>query len=333
MRPTVLNTTLKSMFTHRRPVLVEGSPGLGKTQVIQAAAREVFGDDGFIQFHAPTMNPEDWAMPCPTADRSAVKFLPNDRFPLVGTDAPEHGVLLIDEAPQADNAIQKSVANLIQEREVYGHKLKAGWSVVMTGNRASDRAGANRILSHLRNRVTTIEFEPSLDDWCSWALDNNVRTEVIAFIRFKPGLLNDFNPQLDINPTPRAWAEGVSPLIDAVPAEAEFEVIKGAVGEGAASEFKGFLSIFRKLPNPDVVLMNPDTHEVPTEASVRFALSGAMAHRASVDNFDAVMTFMKRMPEEFTVLAVLDSIRRKPEIQGTKAFLQWAAKEGSKILI
>ena len=176
MRPSLLRTTLMSCFAMCRPVMIEGSTGLGKTQLAQSAAIEVFGSpDNVIQFHTPTMNPEDWAMPAPNAERTLLKFLINDRFPVEGTDTPDEGALILDEAASAENAIQKAIANLIQEREVYGRKLKKGWSIVLTGNRVSDRAGANRVLSHLRHRFTTIEFEPTLDDWTNWALASGPR--------------------------------------------------------------------------------------------------------------------------------------------------------------
>ena len=331
MRPTTLATTLNTFHKLNRPVMIEGSPGLGKTQIVAQSAKDM--GIAFYHFHAPTMQPEDFAIPAPNASRTAIDFLINSRFPVEGSDHPDEGRILIDEAPQGDNSIQKTIANLVQEREIYGRKLKPGWSIAMTGNRSQDRAGANRILSHLRNRVTTLEFEASLDDWCNWALDHDVRPELISFVRFKPGLLNDFDPQRDINPTPRAWAEGVSPIIDNVPAEAEFEVIKGAVGEGAAAEFVGFLKIARKLPNIDVLLMQPDKADVPTEPSVRYAIAGAIAHRASEDNFDRVMTYARRLPPDFTVLTVLDSIRKCPDVQNTKAFTDWAIKDGAKVLI
>lgn len=331
MRPTTLVNTLKTFTALRRPCMIEGGPGLGKTQLAKQVAIEQ--NMAFYHFHAPTMQPEDFAIPAPNADRSAIDFLINSRFPIEGSNHPDEGIILIDEAPQGDNSIQKTIANLVQEREVYGRKLKAGWTIFMTGNRVSDRAGANRVLSHLRNRVTTLEFEPSLDDWCNWALDNGIRPELISFIRFKPGMLNDFDPQRDINPTPRAWAEGVSPIIDNVPAEAEFEVIKGAVGEGAAAEFVGFLKIARKLPNIDALLMQPDKADVPTEPSVRYAIAGAIAHRATEDNFERVMTYARRLPAEFTVLTVLDSIRKCPGIQNTRAFTDWAIKDGEKVLL
>ena len=46
-------------------------------------------------------------------------------------------------------------------------------------------------------------------------------------------LLHDFDPQRDVNATPRSWVEGVSDVIGVVPADAEYECFKGAVGEGA----------------------------------------------------------------------------------------------------
>jgi hypothetical protein len=331
MRPTVLADTLEAMIALRRPVLIEGSPGLGKTAIPKQVAAKL--GLGVVLFHAPTMQPEDVAIPAANADKTALEFLPNSRFPLEGSEYPDEGVIVVDEMPQAEMSVQKSMAHLIQERDIHGRRLKPGWSIIATGNRAADRAGANRILSHLRNRVTTLEFEPQLDDWCNWALDNEIRSEIISFVRFKPGMLNDFDPQRDLNPTPRAWSEGVSPVIDNVPEAGEFEVIKGAVGEGAAAEFVGFLKICRKLPNPDTIIMNPDKAKVPDEASVRYALAGALAHRASEDNFEAIMTFAKRMPPEFTVLTVLDAVRKTPAVQNTKAFAQWAVNEGAKVLI
>jgi len=44
------------------------------------------------------------------------------------------------------------------------------------------------------------------------------------------------------------------------------------------------------------------------------------------------MIFSKRMPPEFTVIIVKDAIKRDKKISETKAFTQWALKEGAAIL-
>ena len=196
--------------------------------------------------------------------------------------------------------------------------------VVSTGNRQSYRAGANRVLSHLRNRETVYELETHLDDWRGWAIDNNVQPVVISFIGFRTALLHDFDPQRDVNPSPRAWVEGVSDMIGVVPPEAEFETFKGAVGEGCAAEFTGFLKIERKLPNPDTIIQSPMSVAVPDDPATCYALTGALGERATVDNFGNIVKFAERMSPEFSVLCVSYASRKNPDLASHEAFTKWA---------
>lgn len=315
----------------KRPLHVESSPGVGKTQIAAQVAASL--GIGFKAIHAPLLQPEDYGFPVISADRSDVSFIVSkDKFPVVGSNCPDHGILLIDEMSQADNSAQKILANLLQEREIHGQRLKDGWTIVTTGNRTTDRAGANRILSHLGNRVTRIPLEASLDDWTNWALAHDIKTEVVAFIRFRPELLNEFDSQREVNPTPRAWSEGVSAALGVVEASMEFLVFSGDVGEGAAAEFCAFLKIFRKLPSPDAILVNPKGIEVPNDPATLYALCGALAHRTTADNFGRVMTYVSRMQPEFSVLFIRDAIKRCPAIQSSADFISWASGPGAKLL-
>ena len=268
-----------------------------------------------------------------SADRQAINFVVPDIFPMVGTDCAEEGILVLDEVSQAATGQQKICANLVRERNIHGHYLKEGWDVISTGNRTQDRAGANRLLSHFSDRATTLEFDVDATDWMRWAMDHGIREEVMAFINFRPGRLSDFDPARPKNATPRGWAERVSPVIGNVPKAAEFECFKGAVGEGAAAEFSGFLDIYRKLPNPDAVLMDPERAPVPEDGATLYAISGAVSYRATVDNFDRVMIYANRLPVEFTVLTVRDAVRKDPMVVNTRAFMDWAATKGADVLM
>lgn len=324
MRATLLKETLKALVKLGRTVIVEGPPGGGKTTLIGEVAREL--DIHYIERHLPTMPAED--MGVPMIDQPVLYYKIPDWFPAKGGkyDDGRGGILCIDDRNQANADLQKIMANIQQARNLHGVPLADGWTVVSTGNRQSDRAGANRVLSHLRNRETVLELETHLDDSTSWMIDHDVAPEVVAFIRFRPNLLHDFDPQRDVNPTPRSWVEGVSAVLGNVPSEAEYECFKGAIGEGAAAEFLGFLRIYRKLPNPDAILLNPDTADVPTDPATLYALSGAIAERASTSNMDRVVTYVSRMPAEFSVLAISYAIRKKPELANTQAFTNWAVK-------
>lgn len=321
MRASLLKETIKSLFPIQRTICIEGSPGGGKTTIVQQAAEEL--GVPCIERHMPTMLVEDFGILFPETGSDMLHYKLPEWFPVKGK-APERGILLFDDRNQAGPDLQKVLANICQARNLHGVSMPDGWQVISTGNRQSDRAGANRVLSHLRNRETAYELETHLDDWTVWAIDNNVKSEVVSFIRFRPNLLHDFDPQRDQNATPRAWVEGVSDVLGTVPAEAEFESFKGAVGEGAAAEFVGFVRIFRKLPNPDAILLNPSTSDVPSDPATLYALSGALAQRATEGNFERVCTYSERMPPEFSVLTVSYAARRNPDLANTQAFTQWS---------
>ena len=204
--------------------------------------------------------------------------------------------------------------------------------IISTGNRQSDRAGANRILGHLGNKLTRLELVVSLDDWTQWALQNEVSPEVIAFIRFRPELLTNYSPAQEINATPRAWVHGISAQLGLVPKELEFETFKGDVGEGPASEFLAFLKIFRNLPSPDAILLDPKKSKVPTDPATLYALCGALAHKATTGNLERALVYIRRLPPEFSVLFVRDAVSRDSDLATTKAYIDWASKEGAELL-
>jgi hypothetical protein len=339
MNPTKLKNNIAARFNAgiKRPLHIVSSPGLGKTQIAKQAAKEL--GVACIVVHAPLMQPEDYGFPCISADKSNVNFIVSkEKFPLIGSDCPEKGILVIDELPQTDQSGQKILAQAIQEFEIHGKHFKPGWMIITTGNKSTDRAGASRLLSHLQNRVTEVELEASLDDWTQWALSNGVKTEVIAFIRFRPELLNQFNSQNTVNPTSRSWTEGVSAALGVIPADSEFESFKGDVGEGPAAEICGFLGIYRKLPSVDMILLNPSTTHVPAIGSdenasaTLYAICGALSNRASKDNFGTMMEYVKRIPPEFGVLFVKMAIKKSPVIQESSEFIKWVSGEGGKLL-
>lgn len=333
MKPSEFKELIKARHTAgiKRPLLVESSPGLGKTQIAAQAAKEL--KVGFKVIHAPLLQPEDYGLPVISKDKTSVDFVVSyDKFPLEGSDCEEEGIFLIDELSQADNSAQKILANLVQEREIHGKKIKEGWSIVATGNRQSDRAGANRILGHLSDRVTRHGLDASLDDWTQWALANDVKAEVIAFIRFRPELLSSYDAAHDKNATPRGWTEGVSMSLGAIPPALEFEVFRGDVGEGPASEFLAFLKIYRNLPSPDAILMDPKKSKVPTDPATLYALCGALAHKSTTGNFDRALTYIRRLPPEFSVLFMRDATGRNQDLLTTKTYIDWASKEGSDLL-
>jgi len=64
MRATLLKETIKSLFPIQRTICIEGSPGGGKTTIVQQVAEEL--GVPCIERHMPTMLVEDFGILFPS---------------------------------------------------------------------------------------------------------------------------------------------------------------------------------------------------------------------------------------------------------------------------
>ncbi len=348
----LLKETIKKWYPVRRAICVEGSPGTGKTTVCREAADEINAEMqaaagtterlfGYQELHMPTKVVEDFGIPklvkVEGTDLELLTFSTPDWFPAEGRkDVPDCGLLCLDDRTQANTDLQKVIANIIQARTLHGTKMKAGWMVISTGNRQSDRAGAVRTLSHLRNRETVIPFAVDFDAWMEWAIKNaNLHPDVMGFLdSFKDHLIKSKDVDKDAMPTPRSWVEGVSNLIDITPPRALRSAIEGAVGMSTATAFFGWKELKDKLPTFKEIVADPEGAELPEERNLLFAICGILAHSASVDTAEPIFKYIARFKaKEFQVLAVKRAVMFCTELAATKPMKDWCADPANRKLV
>ena len=322
MKPSHITLALKS--AHRANVVpfVWGPPGIGKSAVINQYAASV--EHRLIDLRLSQLEPYDIRGLPSIADGKTVWNAPNF---LPGPDD-EPTIIFVDELNQADKQMQAAAYQLILDREVGDFKLADQHWMCAAGNRQTDRAIVNKMGSALVSRMIHLDYEMDHNDWNDWALDNDIHPIVLAFYRFRPELLYTFDPQSTEREysCPRT-AEFVSDLLKTDPdKEIEFDLIKGTVGEGVAAELHGFAQIYRNLPDPDVVLMNPQKADVPDDPATLFALCGALSRRANEENAERVVQYADRLPDEFSVVLMRDATHFDKGVQHTKAFAQWIRK-------
>ncbi len=331
MKPSIIIDNLKSLIAIRRPVFIWGPPGVGKSQVVaQTAAR--LGLD-LVDIRAVLLDPVD-LRGLPHIDGNGLtSWRPPDFLPQDG-----EGLLFLDELNAAPPLVQAACYQLVLDRRLGEYELPEGWRIVAAGNRETDRAVTHRMPSALANRFVHLNFDVDPDDWIIWAQSAGLAPEVIAFIRFRPGLLHAFDPRKDDKafPTPRSW-EFVSQIMSsrrngarAVPPHAE--VIAGTVGEGAGAEFCGYLRICQDLPDPDKLLARPETAPVPGDPATLYAICELLSKRTTKENLTQIMTYAGRLPPEFSVLLVRDAARVNSGIVHTPAFGEWAAAHADVLL-
>jgi hypothetical protein len=236
------------------------------------------------------------------------------------------GLIVLEELPQSSTHHQTWAAGFMLERKTPTFELDDEVRIIVTGNRAEDKAGAKALLTHLSNRMYEFELETSLDDWCEWAIDNDVDAMGIAFLRLRPQLLNDFDPNRAVNPTQRSWTQLFKEVPTELPTNLYMYAAEGKVGEGAAAEWVAARDLMQKMPSVDVIRMHPSNTEVPEEPAVKYAVATALSMTTTDESFDRDMVYVDRLPKEFQMVYVTDAIRLHPALIQTKTFIDWSLK-------
>lgn len=323
MKASQLISLLKTTIPARLPVLIKGAPGIGKTDCVHAAAKACGAET--VLMHPVVSDPTDFKG-LPAVVKGKAEFLPyGDLEALVAAERPT--VAFLDDLGQAPAVVQAAAMQLILARRVNGHKVSDQVVFVAATNRREDRAGVTGILEPVKSRFATIvELTVSVEDWCDWALENGVPPEVVAFVRFRPGLMADPGPataDLVNRPSPRTvthlgklYAAGLR----------DPETLGGAAGAGFGTEFVAFERIFRQLPSIDGILANPERSQTPREPAALYAVVTALATRVNRETAGRVIRYLDRLPDEFSVLGVRDALRVFPAVAGMSEFIKWSVK-------
>ncbi|HAW44956.1 MAG TPA: hypothetical protein DCW60_01205 [Sutterella sp.] len=217
--------------------------------------------------------------------------------------------------------MQNPLCRVVLDRYAGNLKLSEKLFIIATGNRLEDKSGANRISTKLANRMCVLEFESDIEDWCDWAAKNGMPKTLIQFIRFRPKLLNGFDPKRMINPTPRSWEMvGRVPVFGDDPTFALFQqAITGFVGDGAAAEYVGYMKIVNDLPDFKELLANPETYPVSGKLDIAYATSMKLidlldSEETTKAQVSAIITYIARNPPEMCAFAYAE-INRQSEVR------------------
>lgn len=341
MRPRDIAKAVNVCLDNQRPAMLWGAPGIGKSDTIAQVAQERGAELRDVRLNL--MDPTDIkGFPVPDVQAGHMAWLPASFLPPMTISKEikisakktetqrvlndSKGILFLDEINQAPPSVQAASYQLLLTGQIGDYKLPAGWSMVAAGNRESDRANAQHMPSALALRLVHLDYEINVDDWCDWALSqgDRVPVELLSFIRFRPNLLHAFDSKQRVSPNPRSWVFCGELTNSGLGREIEFDLFKGTVGEGAATEYLAHCQIFRELPSVDQILLNPDTTPISNSPAVRFAISAALANGVTKDVFGRFMQYMNRMEPEWVISFVRDAQRRNRDITTSKEFTKFA---------
>lgn len=248
------------------PILMVGSMGIGKSQIIEQVAnelaieiggldpntdlsdprnqekfREVFG---FVDLRLATQEPADLIGYPYTEDRvskltkkpyKVLRHAQPEWFPEEGT----RGVIFLDELNRAPTDVRQAVFQLVKERRLHTHKLPKGWFIVAAINPDNGNYQVESLDKAMIRRFCCIKVGTNPEIWLRWAHGAGVDENITGFVSAHDDLLvksEDFT--IEGEPTPDQYAMlSMYWKAKVIPRGLEAEVARGLIGSTASVAF------------------------------------------------------------------------------------------------
>lgn len=188
----------------------------------------------------------------------------------------------------------------------------------------------------LANRFTHYEIEAHLEDWVAWAHDSAIDSRVIAFLRFRPDLLFDYDPAHNpvAFPSPRSWeyAHRALQKFETSP-ELLLDALRACIGPAAGVEFNAFIDCMDKLPDIDAIVAGQGGY-VPAGIDLQYGVAAALVRRAvqakdtprAEDVFANILRYARSFPQREMGLMLVTDMHRSVgrPLFNLPEFSEWA---------
>jgi MoxR-like ATPase len=337
---SALLTVLRAAGRADVPVLLWGSPGTGKSALIETLGRL----DGV---HTAVVigslrEPSDLAgLPVVQPDGSVVLAPPRWAREL---EAAGGGYLFLDELSTASPAVQAAMLRVAMEKVVGDLALPAATRIVAAANPADLAAGGWELEPPTANRFLHLTHRPDLDtfadgltigfDAATAARDEvalrpgtdadraRATAQVLGFLRARPQRFDacpaDPGEAGGAWPSPRTWhhLQRVLAFLPEREDEARRLAAVGLVGEAAGLEF---LTWVRRadLPDPSLVLDGTLALEADLRDDQRFAILTGVASvavaRGSAEAWTAAWEIVRQVPADIGAVAARRLLAARPD--------------------
>ena len=295
-------------------VMIWGPPGIGKSSIVAQVAKDAKID--VIDLRLSQLSPTDLrGLPVPERNRDGdgvSSWFPPEFLPRTGA-----GILFLDELNMAPPSMQGVAQQLILDRKVGSYRVPKGWYVWAAGNRKEDRSSVFDMPAPLANRFLHLDVTVDLEAFKDYGTFQGIDERIIAFLTFRPELLQKIDATRPNWPSPRSWFMASRLLKANLP-------FYPAIGEPAAAEFNGFLQTCKDIPSVDSILSGTGSHvEAPKEVSALFAtvISLALRVRNGVEAINSFIWIRSQTTAEWQKLFFQDLLRsaKARNLQGVVA--------------
>ena len=203
---------------HQRPVLLLGAPGIGKTQIMEQAAREC---GVALVAYTITHHTRQSAIGLPFISKkeyggreySATEYTMSEIVASIYNRMSEtglsEGILFIDEINCVSETLAPAMLQFLQCKSFGNHEIPKEWVIVAAGNPPEYNKSVREFDVVTLDRVKKILVEPDYQTWREYAYKENMHPAILSYLELRNNCFYQMETTIDGKQfaTPRGWED------------------------------------------------------------------------------------------------------------------------------
>ena len=244
----------------QRPILLMGPPGIGKTQIMEQAAREC---GVALVAYTITHHTRQSAVGLPfirqkhygDRDVSVTEYTMSEIiasiYEKMEATGLQEGILFIDEINCVSETLAPTMLQFLQCKTFGNQAVPAGWVIVAAGNPPEYNKSVRDFDIVTLDRVRRMDIQPDLPAWREYARKVGVHGAILSYLELHPQNFYQINADVEGAQfvTARGW-EDLSNLLDTyekLGMQADEEVIRQYLQHRTiAEDFASYLDLYYK---------------------------------------------------------------------------------------
>lgn len=202
----------------QRPVFLLGSPGIGKTQIMEQIAKECgIGLVAYTITHhtrqsaigLPFISKKQYGEKEYAVTEYTMSEIVGSIYEKMEQTGLAEGILFIDEINCVSETLAPAMLQFLQCKSFGNHKIPEGWVIVAAGNPPEYNKSVREFDVVTMDRVKKIEVEADFGVWKEYAYTNQLHSAVISYLNTRKQNFYQMENTVDGMhfATPRGWED------------------------------------------------------------------------------------------------------------------------------